>query len=214
MDTTQHDQRIATLEKLAEQKRAEAEAKCREFLAAATEELSTWAPASMKKLASAQHAVTAALGEEGIRSLKSEVAGIGERMPMIVETTLGTDALWQHRLGFRLPRDGSSHTYEYNVYDDPRTGKLHKSEPNPLAEAIRRIIETHLLPVARKYKFDCSGYGRTQYPEFFHWPDRMFEALRPYRPAFSAYEKAARELDQARHEKGAAQAADLWDKTS
>jgi hypothetical protein len=208
---SQHDVRIAEVESHLNRLRSQMEPITRGFGEAAAGFLSEWYFQQMEEMRKAHSEVVMALGKDRIHILKAELNGLVEQVPDRVEQEFSQGRYWTHRKE-RLD-DPPQEVMLYLVERGQPSGAFATGMSKLLGE-LGGVLEKFGFPV-RDSNEDVWGRKTISQPGHyrgaFGWPVGLLSPLQQYHPLCKEYVAAYLGLQEAKQEKEAAMANELWD---
>lgn len=210
-DPSPYDQKIAELTQQADVLSTSMEHHCQQFVSSAEYAIIDWCRMTVERSVIASPSVTHALGTERLHAMKSELARLLEDLPSSIQTALGADQLWAHRIG-----DYASIHYESSDY--------WPSESRHSASPILRAVQGTLGPVGTillQYGYlntrrsrDWGETGNREgvlYLGNFPWTPAMKTAVENYRTDYEKFFALCAGIRTTQEEKARAGARSLWD---
>jgi hypothetical protein len=180
------------------------------FLSASREWLRSALPQAFNTTAEVRHAQTLALGPEGTRALKADLAKAMESLDEVVDTSLGKKELWTHLQEDQSPLPTEYFSWSGVVGDRSETVGVLPAE-------FRRALNDVTARFARI--FVDHGYTTERYGDepLLSLPDvvppAMLAAINTYSNQNARLRDLRGDLRQAIEIVGRAQARGLWDQT-
>lgn len=181
------------------------------FLSATKIWLRTALPEAFNAAVERRYSQTEAIGPEGRRTLKGQLAVTMESLDTLVESILGNEALWIHLQG--------NHSHEdffvsYFISDRAGSRGLRAGSPG-LPDEFRKgtdEIVAKFGDVFVQHGYKTEGYGPLlSLPRDV--PAEMIQAIRDYYAQDVRFRSLRRELNQAIDAAGRARARSLWDES-
>jgi hypothetical protein len=209
---SQHDVRIAEIERQLNRLRSPMELITREFGEAAKGFLADWYFQQLEGMRQPHWEVVTALGKDRIHLLKAEVNGLVGQVPERVEQEFSQGKYWTHRKE-RLDDPPAQEETQYLIEQEQPSSAFATGMSKLLGE-LGGILEKYGFPVGDSGN-DVWGRKRLlqqgQYRGAIGWSPSLLNPLKQYHPLCKEYVSAYLSLQQAKHDKEVAMANELWD---
>ncbi|HXQ29083.1 MAG TPA: hypothetical protein VN848_07435 [Gemmatimonadales bacterium] len=211
------DPEILKLERQLDEQRTRLEATAQVFIAAAGRHVQSLLPQVMEQIVTRRHERAKALGSEALRELKTKLADLVERAPVLVGEALAESAHWVHRAA----APGAVEPFAY----DPKyrhTDSFREMSVGALQWQLRQVVsEVGIL--AGTHGFDLGNdpdwpprhpAGHGLQPLYSNqglgWSTDMIAAIDRYRKALIPFSTTCLALSDLRERKAQLEAKRLW----
>jgi len=206
MDTSEFDNRIATVNEQISSLKADMEDLCGNYLRGAATYFSDFAERHVKEAVTLAPDKASELGKPGVKRVKKHLEKLRESMTDLVEQHLNQQRCWSHRYKDSAVDMSSGYPRRSNL----GYPALHNGE-RAIASKVGNLLAEHdlLAGVSSYWKRD---YSRgLEYQHGVGSSDEMKTAMEQYRSLDEELTKRRRDLMKFQTEKSQAQAADLWE---